>query len=130
MSLTNPRTDFQAHLRYTLKPPPPSRTDPRPDARVVILEIEGEDLIVLSHPINAHPSGLLDELTASERQVMGLVLDGWSQSQIAAERGTSPRTVAKQIECAYRRLGIGSKAALAALWASSLPVRPKSEVGR
>jgi DNA-binding NarL/FixJ family response regulator len=105
--------------------PSPTRPHPGPDVRVVTLEIEGEDLIVLSHPIDAYPSGLLDELTAAERQVLSLVLDGWSQSQIATERGTSPRTVAKQIECAYRRLGVGSKAALAALWASSLPVRPR-----
>jgi hypothetical protein len=56
------RTDLQAALRYTLKLKPPSRPHPRPDIRVDTLEIEGEELIVLSHPIDAHPSGLLDEL--------------------------------------------------------------------
>ena len=79
--------------------------------------LEGEQLVVLSHPIADPASPEFDRLSQAEREVVRLVLDGLSQAQIATLRGTSPRTVAKQLESAYRRLGIGSRAELVVLLA-------------
>jgi len=91
----------------------PNDIPPR-DLRVTTIEIDGQTLVVLSHATQA-PDDVLGGLPASEREVLRHVLEGRSQQEIAGLRGTSPRTVAKQIERAYRRLGVRSKAELAAL---------------
>lgn len=76
------------------------------------LEINGVSYRVLSHPIQAEPSRDADALTAAERDIAARLMAGASQADIACARGTSPRTVAKQIEVLYRKLGIGSRAEL------------------
>jgi DNA-binding CsgD family transcriptional regulator len=53
-------------------------------------------------------------LTAAEREVMMLVLGGLSSAEIALERGRSVATINKQIERSYRKLGLSSRAELAA----------------
>jgi DNA-binding CsgD family transcriptional regulator len=54
-------------------------------------------------------------LTPAEREVATLVLDGLTSQAIAARRGTAVRTVANQLASIYQKLGIGSRAELAAL---------------
>jgi DNA-binding CsgD family transcriptional regulator len=55
-----------------------------------------------------------EALTQSERGVVRLVMRGWSNSRIAAARGTSPRTIANQLGAAYRKLGVQSRRELIA----------------
>jgi DNA-binding NarL/FixJ family response regulator len=40
------------------------------------------------------------------------MLEGWSNGQIARHRNRSDRTVANQVACAFKKLGIGSRAEL------------------
>ena len=53
-------------------------------------------------------------LTEAERAVVALVLSGCSNAQVASGRGRSARTVANELASAYRKLGVGSRAELAA----------------
>jgi DNA-binding CsgD family transcriptional regulator len=57
-------------------------------------------------------------LTAAERRVVGEVLAGRSNRDIALARGVSVNTVANQIASAFRKLGVRSRAELAALCAT------------
>lgn len=106
--------------------PPPHEHEV--DLRVSTCNVAGETLIVLSHPVTLAPPwegsasvahDPLAALSTAQREVLELVMDGWSHKAIAERRGTSPRTVDKQIETAYRRLGIGSRLELARLWGRS-----------
>lgn len=56
----------------------------------------------------------LPELSAAEREVLGLVLDGCANATIAALRRTLPRTVANQVASIFRKVGVGSRAELEA----------------
>jgi DNA-binding CsgD family transcriptional regulator len=56
-------------------------------------------------------------LTPAERAVVFGVVRGLSNSEIAAERGTSPRTVANQLHAVFAKLGVSSRAELVALGA-------------
>ena len=75
------------------------------------------DLIrtVATVPASFENSEVLDALTPSERDVARAVLANKSNADIADERGRSARTVANQIASLFRKLGIGSRAELAAL---------------
>jgi DNA-binding CsgD family transcriptional regulator len=55
-----------------------------------------------------------DGLTPAERQVALAVLAGLSNAEVARMRGSSPRTVANQLATIYRKLGVRSRAELAA----------------
>jgi DNA-binding CsgD family transcriptional regulator len=55
-------------------------------------------------------SGLAD-LTEREMQILGLVADGRTNASIASALEVSPRTVAKHLEHAYRKLEVTSRAA-------------------
>ncbi|MFO0551090.1 MAG: helix-turn-helix transcriptional regulator [Polyangiaceae bacterium] len=70
------------------------------------------EIVVASWPIDEGP---LSPLSPAQREVAELVLQGLGTSQIAALRGTSPRTVSKQIDAIYRALGVHSRGELAAL---------------
>jgi DNA-binding CsgD family transcriptional regulator len=52
-------------------------------------------------------------LTPAERAVVALALADLSNRDIAARRGSAPRTVANQLAAAYAKLGISSRAELA-----------------
>jgi len=56
-------------------------------------------------------------LSSAERAVASLAAAGRSNQAIAATRATSARTVANQLARIYRKLGIGSRAELAAVLA-------------
>ena len=59
--------------------------------------------------------GALDQLTTAERHVADRVAIGLTSRQIAEELFISPRTVDAHLTHIYRKLGISSRARLAAL---------------
>jgi DNA-binding CsgD family transcriptional regulator len=69
-------------------------------------------------------SELLSTLTPQERRVAEAVAGGASDRQVAAELFLSPRTVAYHLSAVYRKLGISSRAALAARLAQSRSPHP------
>ena len=60
------------------------------------------------------PARSAAELTAAEREVVGHILEGRSNAEIARLRGTSVRTVANQVASLFRKLGVSSRAELVA----------------
>ena len=60
------------------------------------------------------PAPQLAQLTHAEQAVLVLVLEGQSTAAIARARGTSPRTIANQIATLFRKVGVSSRAELAA----------------
>jgi DNA-binding CsgD family transcriptional regulator len=67
------------------------------------------------------------ELTAAEREVARMAVEGCSDAEIAARRGTSRSTVANQLGRIYRKLGVASRAELAALALRDSSVPPEAE---
>jgi DNA-binding CsgD family transcriptional regulator len=72
-----------------------------------------------SEPIAVASSALLDAerlaaLSAAEREVTLLLVQGATNREIARRRGGSERTVANQLQAIYRKLGVTSRAELAA----------------
>ncbi len=59
-------------------------------------------------------------LTEAEREVVERVLRGESNAAIAARRGVSLPTVAKQVSSAFAKLGVHSRAELLALLVGSV----------
>lgn len=53
-------------------------------------------------------------LTAAEREVVALILDGKSNAAIAKARGVAVRTVANQVASILRKLDVESRSALIA----------------
>ncbi|MBX3270524.1 MAG: helix-turn-helix transcriptional regulator [Sandaracinaceae bacterium] len=76
--------------------------------------VDGREVVVFSYPLTPSEDRLA-ELTDAEREVVLLALRGLSNADIAAARQTSQRTVSKQLDAAYRRLGVHSRRELAAL---------------
>jgi DNA-binding CsgD family transcriptional regulator len=83
------------------------------DLELSFVWIDGEELAVLSHPLDEPAS--LAGLTQAEQQVAADVVDGLSNEQIARRRGTASSTVAKQIASVFRKLGVGSRRQLTAM---------------
>jgi DNA-binding NarL/FixJ family response regulator len=71
----------------------------------------GRFLLIADEPGVAMPSGL----TEAERDIVRHLRAGSSNEQIARARGTSERTVAKQVSALLRKLGVGSRVEVA-LW--------------
>lgn len=69
------------------------------------LDVEGLHAI----GIPAATAELVARLTPSEREVVGGVLAGKSDREIACARGTSPRTVANQLRAVFDKLGVGTR---------------------
>ncbi len=86
---------------------------PPPGLEAEILDVEGADLAVLSWPIR--PPARLPALTSTETEVVRLALQGLSNAAIGRRRGRAERTIANQLASAFRKLGVGSRAELAAL---------------
>lgn len=95
-------------------PTPPTRVPA--DARTTAFTVAGRRLVVISYELPA-TRPRRDELTDTERAVAADVVAGLPSAAIAAKRGTSRRTVEKQIERVFRKLGVHSRAELVALLA-------------
>lgn len=74
------------------------------------LEIGGAglDLMIATPTLRALPN-----LTAAERNIVSEVVAGASNARIAQARGTTPRTVANQLQRIFAKLGVHSRAELA-----------------
>jgi DNA-binding NarL/FixJ family response regulator len=71
------------------------------------------DVALLSLPLSEDPRGALASLTHAELGVARKLVEGLTNAQIAAVRGTSERTVANQVAAIFRKLRVGSRAELA-----------------
>jgi DNA-binding CsgD family transcriptional regulator len=85
--------------------------------------VAGKEMAVLSYPLQ--PGDLPESLTEAEREVALAIVAGRSNAEIAAHRGTSPRTVANQVASLFAKLGLRSRNELATL-AYSGDAAPKS----
>lgn len=55
-------------------------------------------------------------LTATEREVLGGLLSGLSEKQIASARNQSPHTTHEYVSNIYRKFGVGNRSTLMSLW--------------
>ena len=78
--------------------------------RGVWLARGGEEFAILV--LEAPDTADLRMLSAHERQVVALVMEGLSSAEIARRRGTSPRTVANQLRSIYGKVGVTSRSEL------------------
>ncbi|MEZ4393867.1 MAG: helix-turn-helix transcriptional regulator [Polyangiales bacterium] len=76
--------------------------------------IGGSSVVVLSWPIVDGVGPMLEGLSAAERSVIEGLLEGLTYAELSRVRGTSLGTVKKQVAGVYRKLGVGSRAELAA----------------
>ncbi|MER6511691.1 LuxR C-terminal-related transcriptional regulator [Nonomuraea sp. NPDC001636] len=74
-----------------------------------------EELRAAGESGQAPAAAVLDALTPQELRIAGLVADGLSSKQIAAQLFLSPRTVEYHLYKIYPKLGIGSRTDLARL---------------
>ena len=56
--------------------------------------------------------GSATDLTVQEQQIVGMVVDGFSNKDVAAQLFLSPRTVEYHLRSVYAKLGIASRAEL------------------
>jgi DNA-binding CsgD family transcriptional regulator len=82
------------------------------DVRTAVVTIEGSEFLVVEWPCQSTQEA--PALTAAERSVVAMVATGASNAEIARARGRSPRTIANQIASIMRKLGVGSRVAIAA----------------
>lgn len=90
------------------------RPHPRPTIEGRRFTIAGEQFAVLA--ISKAEPACLEVLTNAEREVCRLILRGHGNAEIAETRGTSANTVKNQIAALFQKLGVDSRAELAALW--------------
>ena len=76
------------------------------------LRVAGSERLVLSFPLDT--PDIPKALTNAERAVALLVIEGHTDTEIAALRGVSKRTVGNQVASIFRKLGVGSRVELAA----------------
>jgi len=93
------------------RPASPPRRPEVEALRGFTMRVGGRELLVLSA---APPSGGAEGLSGAEREVMEALLRGDSNAAIAHRRRRSARTVANQVASVFRKLGVGSRAELAA----------------
>lgn len=89
------------------------RLTPPAGFRSARLDYEGRAILVMSYEVPDWE--FPPTLTSTEQAVLRAMLNGASQQEIATARGVSYRTVANQIASAYGKLGVGSRAEVAAL---------------
>lgn len=81
-----------------------------PPSSLVAYEIE-PGLVLFVHPLSKLT---VRGLTPAEQSVLSLVLDGHDNAAIAKARRSSPRTIANHLANIFRKLGVSSRAELAA----------------
>ena len=81
--------------------------------RVGVLNLGGLRLLVFEW---ATPEGdVAGMLTEAEEDVLRLLLSGLSNAEVGLRRGTSERTIAKQVASLFEKLGVQSREGLFAL---------------
>ena len=84
-------------------------------ARLREIEVAGEPMLVgVLPPVAAEHLAGLSEV---EREIALALVQGATNREIAARRSSAERTVANQVQTLYRKLGVSSRAGLAALLA-------------
>ena len=78
-------------------------------------------------PVGGETDDPLDPLTAREREVAAMVAQGMSNRQIAQELFLSEHTVKRHISKILRKLGLASRAEVAAWATEGLPLTPPFE---
>jgi len=77
---------------------------------IEIADIAGERIAILSWPHSPEPTTTtMTALSAAEEVIVRCIAAGMSNAQIAAERGTSVRTVANQVAGLLKKLGVASR---------------------
>ena len=98
-----------------------------PELRQFSLVLEsGERLFVLSMP-GEGPARLLRALSPSERQVVVLVLAGYSNAEIARRRRVSIHTVANQLKSVFKKLECSGRVELLAMLSGAGPAGAKAQ---
>jgi len=93
---------------------------PPPEGLAVFhIEANGTTLALLTFEVEV--GSPVASLSNAERAVMGSILEGKSNSQIATERGTATRTVANQVARLFEKLGVRSRAELAVRFRADRP---------
>jgi DNA-binding CsgD family transcriptional regulator len=104
---------------------PPSPLAAPPGLSAIAVDVGGQELVVLRVPSS---TSTWQGLTQTEEAIAELALRGLSNKEIATLRGTSAHTVAVQLASIYKKLGLGSRAELAA--ATFGDARPRAETPR
>jgi DNA-binding NarL/FixJ family response regulator len=80
------------------------------DVDILETEVGSDTYLVLSVPFLERP--FPDALTESERAVAEMAIRGWTNKEIAEERGTSDRTIANQVRAIFAKCGVASRSEL------------------
>lgn len=90
----------------------PGAVEPEGGPRVSVMNVGGEEVIVLSVPLPSlkYPEGT----TGAEHEIIDMLLEGMTTKEIAVERGVSIRTVTTQLGAIYQKAGVNSQAELIA----------------
>ena len=81
-----------------------------PPEALVAYELEPGNVLFV-HPLQQRT---IAGLTEAEQAVVALLLDGHDNASIAATRDRAVRTIANQVARIFRKLGVSSRAELAA----------------
>lgn len=87
--------------------------------RMTRFTVRGSELLVVSRAVGSALGAVPADLSPAERSVVDLVLAGLTNEEIAALRRRSVWTVRNQLAATYEKLGVHSRAELAAKLASS-----------
>lgn len=83
------------------------------------LGVRGRVAVITVYRSELDPDEALPSvLSRSEREIAVLMLQGASNSEIAASRMKSERTIANQVASIFRKLGVGSRSELAARYSA------------
>jgi len=88
-------------------------TDPTPPAGLVVFRIEVGELRFALLTYEISDAARRPPLTDAEREVLQAIVAGRTNGEIAAMRGTAPRTVANQVARVFQKLNVRSRAELA-----------------
>jgi DNA-binding CsgD family transcriptional regulator len=83
---------------------------PPGDLRAYRFDTGGDEFAVFEIPLpRPEAPGAFASLTAAEKSVLGLLLEGATNAAIAHARGTSVHTVANQVAGIFRKLDVRSR---------------------
>jgi DNA-binding CsgD family transcriptional regulator len=100
--------DARAHLRQALETFQDLHAEPLATRAVAELRASGETA-------RKRDPSTLTKLTPMERQVAGLVSQGMTNKEVAAQCWVSPRTVEFHLRNVFAKTGVASRGALARL---------------